>query len=303
MSNTLAETMHEERIGMLERDGYPHGVPCWVDTAQPDPEAAVGFYRGLFGWEFLDRMPPDAPGRYFVAQLRGRDVAAVGSQLTAPHTPVWSTYIWVDSADETASKVKEAGGTTLAEPMDVPDAGRMGVFSDPSGAVFCVWQAGKRKGAGLVNEPGTWNWSDLNTRDPEGAKAFYGAVFGWEAVTGAIEGVGDFTMWRLPGYGDFLELSQPDLRKRQAEAGAPAGFEDAIGWIMPMSSDQYPDDVPSHWSVTFAVADADATAERAEELGGKVVAGPFDAGPVRVAVLSDPQGAVFTASKYDPAEA
>jgi predicted enzyme related to lactoylglutathione lyase len=286
---------------MLERDGYPHGVPCWVDTAQPDPEAAVGFYRGLFGWEFVDRMPADSPGRYFVAQLRGRDVAAVGSQQEgAPYTPVWSTYIWVDSADEAAAKVNDAGGTTLMEPFDVPDAGRMGVFSDPSGAVFCAWQAGKRKGAGLVNEPGTWNWSDLNTRDPEGAKAFYGAVFGWEADTGVIDGVGDYTMWRLPGYGEFLEAGDPDLRRRQAEAGVPTGFADAIGWMMPMTSDRYPDGVPSHWSVTFSVDDADATAGRAEELGGKVVVPAFAAGDVRAAVLSDPQGAVFTVSKYDP---
>jgi uncharacterized protein len=286
---------------MLERDGYPHGVPCWVDTPQPDPEAAIGFYGGLFGWEFVDRMPPDAPGRYFVAQLRGRDVAAVGSQQAeAPSAPVWSTYIWVDSADETAAKVRDAGGNTLMEPFDVPDAGRMGVFSDPSGAMFCTWQAGKRKGAALVNEPGTWNWSDLNTRDPEGAKAFYGAVFGWEAETGVLDGVGDLTMWRLPGYGEFLEAGDPDLRRRQAEAGVPAGFADAIGWMMPMTSDQYPDDVPSHWSVTFSVDDADATAAKAEELGGKVVVPPFAAGDVRAAVVSDRQGAVFTVSKYDP---
>jgi len=286
---------------MLERDGYPHGVPCWVDTAQPDPEAAVGFYSGLFGWEFVDRMPVDSPGRYFVAQLRGRDVAAVGSQQEgALYSPVWSTYMWVDSADETAAKIEAAGGSTLMEPFDVPDSGRMGVFSDPSGAVFCVWQAEKRKGAGLVNEPGTWNWSDLNTRDPEGAKVFYGAVFGWESDTGVIDGVGDYTMWRLPGYGEFLEASDPDLRRRQAEAGVPAGFADAIGWMMPMTSDQYPDDVPSHWSVTFSVDDADVTVAKAEELGGKVVVPPFAAGDVRAAVLSDPQGAVFTVSKYDP---
>ena len=107
-------------------------------------------------------------------------------------------------------------------------------------------------------------------------------------------------MWRLPGYGEFLEASDPDLRRRQAEAGVPTGFADAIGWMMPMTSDQYPDDVPSHWSVTFSVDDADATAAKAEELGGKVVVPPFAAGDVRAAVLSDSQGAVFTVSKYDP---
>jgi uncharacterized protein len=285
---------------VLERDGYPAGVPCWVDTGQPDPEAAVEFYGGLFGWEFEDRMPADSPGRYFVAQLRGRDVAAVGSQPEqAPPTPGWNTYVWVDSADDTTAKVKAAGGNALMEPFDVLDAGRMAVLTDPEGAVFCVWQAKQHKGAQLVNEPGTWNFSELNTRDPEGAKAFYGTVFGWEAQT-LDYGEGQTTMWRLPGYGDFLERRDPDLRRRMAADGAPEGFEDAVAWLIPMTSDQYPDDVPPHWNVTFAVDDADAVADRAAKLGGQVRVPPFDAPFVRMTVVSDPQGAAFTASKYVP---
>jgi uncharacterized protein len=271
-----------------------------VDTAQPDPEAAVRFYGGLFGWEFKDRMPSDAPGRYFVARLRGRDVAAVGSLSEgAPPAAVWNTYVWVDSADDTAAKVKEAGGNVLQAPFDVLDAARMGVFSDPFGAVFSVWQAYEHKGAQLVNEPGTWNWSDLNTRDPEGSKVFYSRVFGWEPDFVDL-GYGDSWMWRVPGYAKVLEVNDPDLRRRQADAGAPAGFEDAIGWMMPMTSDQFPDDVPPHWSITFAVDDTDAVAGRAAELGGKVVVPPFDAGVVRVAVLRDPGGAMFSVSKYMP---
>ena len=285
---------------MLERDGYPPGVPCWVDTGQPDPEAAVGFYGDLFGWEFTDRMPAGSPGRYFVAQLRGRDVAAVGSQPgAAPPTPVWNTYIWVDGTDDVVARVKNAGGSALMEPFDVLDAGRMGVFSDPSGAVFRVWQANKHRGAQLVNEPGTWNWSTLNSRDPEGSKAFYAAVFGWEAATVNL-GEGDVTMWRVPGYAEFLEVSDPDLRRRQALAGAPEGFEDAIAWMVPLTTDQPQEDVPSHWSVTFAVDDTDAIAERATALGGKVRVPPFDAAFARSAVLGDPQGAVFSVSKFKP---
>jgi uncharacterized protein len=286
---------------LLERDGYPPGVPCWIDTGQPDPEAAVAFYGGLFGWEFEDRMPADSPGRYFVARIRGRDVAAVGSQPdAAPATPAWNTYIWVDSADAAAAKVKHAGGTVVTEPFDVLDAGRMAVFSDPSGAVFCVWQANKHKGAQVVNHPGTWNWSDLNTRDPQGAKGFYGAVFGWEANTVDFGDLGEFTMWRVPGYAEVLEVNDPDLRRRQADAGAPEGFEDAIGWMIPMSSDQFAENVPPHWSVTFAVDDTDAIADKAAQLGGKVLVPPYDAGVVRVAVLSDPQGAIFSVNKYEP---
>jgi uncharacterized protein len=282
-----------------ERSEYPPGVPCWVDTAQPDPEAAVRFYGGLFGWDFEDRMPSDAEGNYFVARLHDRDVAAVGSQPEgAPPTPAWSTYIAVDSADDAATKITNAGGSTLAEPFDVLDAGRMAIFSDPAGAVFCVWQAKQNIGAEIVNEAGTWNFSDLNTRDVDGAQSFYGEVFGW--VAGALEGGGfEFTFLRLPGYGDFLERTvQPDLRAGQEEAGAPPEFADVVAGMVRMTSDQFPDDVPPHWSVTFAVEDSDATAARVEELGGKLVAPPMDAGPTRIAVVQDPQGAVFTVSRF-----
>jgi predicted enzyme related to lactoylglutathione lyase len=290
---------------LLERDGYPAGVPCWVDTGQPDPEAAVRFYGDLFGWEFLNRMPADANGQYFIAQLRGRDVAAVGSQPEhAPPIPAWNTYVWVDSADDIAAKVRDAGGTVLMEPFDVLDAGRMAVCSDPSGAGFSVWQANKHRGAQLVNEPGTWNWSNLNTRDIEGSTAFYGAVFGWE--TAPLE-LGEFQglMLRVPGYADFLELNDPGLRRRHADLGAPEGFSDAIGWMNPMTSDQFPDDVPPHWSITFAVDDTDAIVGRTAELGGKVVTPPFDTdiarvGVIRTAVLSDPQGAAFSVNSFGP---
>ena len=109
---------------MSDQDRYIPGVPCWVDTTQPDPEAAVAFYGDLFGWEFEDRMPTGSPGRYYVARLRGGDVAAVGSQPEgAPPAAVWNTYVWVMDADETAAKVRAAGGKVLTEPFDVGDAG------------------------------------------------------------------------------------------------------------------------------------------------------------------------------------
>jgi uncharacterized protein len=280
---------------MLERDGYLPGVPCWVDTSQPDPEGAVAFYAGLFGWDFRDAMPPGSPGKYFIARLRDGDVAAVGSQPQgAPPAAAWNTYIWVESADATASKVLDAGGSVVTEPFDVGDAGRMAVCTDPEGAAFCVWQAKEHKGARIVNEPGSLNFNGLNTRDAQGAKSFYGAVFGWETL-----GLGGGAqMWRLPGYGDFLEQSDPGLRKRMAESGAPEGFEDVVAAINPIADDQA--DVPAHWSVTFAVEDADATAARAAELGGQVVVPPFDAPWVRMTVIADPQGATFIASKFVP---
>jgi predicted enzyme related to lactoylglutathione lyase len=281
---------------MLERDGYIPGVPCWIDTSQPDPEAAVAFYAGLFGWQFEEMMPPGSPGTYSIARLRGGDVAAVGSQPEGgPAVAEWNTYIWVDSTDETVTRVLAAGGRVIAEPFDVMDAGRMAVCMDPEGAAFCLWQAKQHKGAQIVNQPGSLNFNSLNTRDADGAKAFYGSVFGWETLSLG----GGAEMWRLPGYGDFLEQSDPDLRKRMTEtAAAPEGFEDVVAALNPITDNQ--PDVHAHWSVTFAVDDADATAETATNLGGQVVVPPFDAPWVRMTVITDPQGATFTASKFVP---
>jgi predicted enzyme related to lactoylglutathione lyase len=206
-----------------------------------------------------------------------------------------NTYIWVQSADETAAKVLAAGGRVLTDPFDVMEAGRMAVFTDPEGAAFCVWQAKQHKGARIVNEPGSLNFNSLNTRDAEGARSFYGSVFGWETLD---LGAG-IKMWQLPGYGDFLEQRDPELRERMAEtAAAPDGFEDVVAALNPIGEDQ--PEVPAHWSVTFAVDDADATAERAAELGGRVVLEPFDAPWVRMTVITDPQGATFTASRFVP---
>ena len=289
--------MPEHMPGLMpERDGYIAGVPCAVDTSQPDAEAGVEFYRGLFGWECEDVMAPDSAMRYFVARLRGLDVAAIASiPEGAPTRATWRTYIWVDSADEAASKVRDAGGQVISAPVDVqPDAGRTAVFADPEGAEFRVWEAKQNKGAQLVNAPGSFNLSGLNTRDAEGAKSFYGAVFGWQTITlkGGVE------MWTMPGFGDFLERGNPELRRQMAEANAPEGFEDVVGTITPIADDE--PDTPPHWSVIFATDDADAAAARATELGGKVIVPPFDAPWVRMTVIADPQGATFVASKFAP---
>jgi predicted enzyme related to lactoylglutathione lyase len=105
-------------------------------------------------------------------------------------------------------------------------------------------------------------------------------------------------MWTLPGYGDYLERDNPDIRKLVAEAAGPAGFEDVVASIGPIADDQ--PDVPAHWGVTFAVDNADAIAKKATLLGGTVIVPPFDAPWVRMTVLADPQGATFVASKFVP---
>jgi uncharacterized protein len=259
------------------RDGYIPGVPCWVDVSEPDPEAAQDFYGGLFRWEFADAMSEGSEGEYFIARgeaksssifdlsgdVQAGDVAAVRSiPHAAPPRAMWNTYFWVDSADDAAAKVRDAGGNVVTGPFDFMGACRMAVCTDPEGAAFGVWEAKAHKGARLVNDPGAPVFNGLNTRDVDTAKSFYGSLFGWQTgpIGGGAEG------WTLPGYGDWLEREHhPNLRKQMAEAGAPRGFEDVVGAIIQIADDQ-PSDTPAHWSVTFATADADDTAEKATRI-------------------------------------
>jgi predicted enzyme related to lactoylglutathione lyase len=274
---------------MSEQDRYIPGVPCWIDTTQPDPEAAARFYGELFGWEVADVMPPGSEGRYFIGRLAGGDAAGIGSQ-PQEGPAVWNSYVWVQDADATVAKVRDAGGSVLREPQDVGSSGRMAVCADPEGAAYCLWQAGDHRGAGVVNEHASLNFNVLNTRDVAGVAAHYGAVFGWELLD-----VGGSPMWALPGYGDFLESRTPGMRENMAAMSAPERFEDVVAGISAPAGDQ-----PAHWGVTFAVDDADAIAARAVELGGEVLVTPLDAPWVRMTVVRDPQGATFTASKFVP---
>ena len=277
---------------MPERSGYIPGVPCWVDTNQPDPQAALPFYSGLFGWEFENAMPEGSGGEYFMARIRGGDVAAVGGVPDGmPPMAMWNTYVAVANADDAAEKVRAAGGAVFQGPFDVMDAGRMAVVADPEGAVFCVWEAKDNIGAKVVNEHGALNFNGLATRDPAAAEAFYGAVFGWKILSLPA---GKF--WTLPGYGDHLEESAPGLREQMAQMGAPDGFIDAVAMVRPIAADD--GDSPAHWSVTFGADDIEATAARATELGGAVVEAPHDEPWTKTAVLRDPQGAVFIASQF-----
>ncbi len=174
---------------------YPHGVPCWVDTEQSDPQTASRFYGGLFGWEFTEAMPAATPDTYLIATLRGHDVAAIGH---SDHPPAWTTYVSVTDADDTAAVVTAAGGTVIREPQDAGPGGRTASCADPLGAVIRLWQPRRRPGAQLVNAPQTWNFSHLHTRDLSAVRPFYAAVFGWEFDE--VPGGGGASI-RVPGYG------------------------------------------------------------------------------------------------------
>ena len=264
---------------------YPAGVPSWIDVETPHPYDAMEFYGTLFGWRFHDAVPPGAPGSYLVATLDGHDVAAI-SPTTEGESAVWNSYVATRSADTAVATVVAAGGVVRSGPVDAGQGGRWAEFADPDGAVFRVWQARRRLGAQLVNEPGTWNFSVLITPRPESGIRFYADVFGWE-VDPAL-GAG---MARLPGYGDHLASTvDPDIRERQAFA--PPGFPDVVAGIEQ-------GDAPARWEVRFSVEDRDDAAALAETAGGVVLSSAEDAW-TRSALIRDPHGATFTLSQFAP---
>jgi predicted enzyme related to lactoylglutathione lyase len=262
-----------------ERSSYPPGVPCWVDTLQPDVRAALEFYRAVFGWEPAGPgAMPDGGGAYFVARAGGRDVAGIGALPAGVEMrAAWTTYVRVDDAGESAQRATAAGGRMLAAPFDVPPAGRMAVVADAEGAAFGLWEPRERAGAQLVNEPNAWSMSMLHARDLQRAAAFYRALFGWEA-----EPLGDGDMLlRLPGYVGG-EPQQPVPR-------------DVVA-VMTRLGDNGPAAGP-FWSVDFRVDDADAAAERAAKHGGRVIVPVFEDAMFKHAVLADRAGAPFSVSQ------
>ena len=248
---------------MTEFTSYAHGTPCWVDVMSPDLDGSVAFYKSLFGWESEQALQPEAGG-YTMFTLNDKYVAACSQPQQEGMPSVWLTYIASDDVDDTAAKIRDAGGTLMVDPFDVFDAGRMTVATDPTGATFGVWQANQHIGAQLANEPGTLTWNQCQTSDPARATEFYQAVFGYEIDELDMGGEQPFRLLKVEGKG--------------------------IGGVRePTSPGQ-----PSHWSTVFAVADTDATVAKAKELGGAVLMEPFDLPDIgRLAVLKDPAGAVF----------
>lgn len=258
----------------MEISKHTPGTFCWVELATTDQNAAKTFYGELFGWGAND-LPMGPDSSYTMFQLHGKDIGAVYQQMPDQVSqgipPNWLSYIAVENADEMARAIKAAGGQLMMEPFDVFDAGRMAVAQDPTGAVFAIWQAGKNCGVGIKNENNVMCWQELTTRDVEAAKTFYSTVFGWNAVTKD---------------GGPMPYTEIDLNGQQ------------FGGMLKMAAEW--GEMPSHWMVYFAVADCDATTQKAESLGGKVCVPPTDIPNTgRFAVLQDPQNAFFSIIKLD----
>ncbi|MET9613410.1 VOC family protein [Kitasatospora indigofera] len=245
---------------------YKPGTPCWVDLTVEDQQAALDFYRDLFGWQ--GEVGPAEFGGYAVCALNGRPVAGIMA-ATAPEgqpTPptVWTTYLASDDADATQRAITDNGGSIVYPVMDVGTTGRMLVAADPAGAVFGVWQPLDFFGAHVVNEPGALTWNELNTSDTEAAGRFYQQALGLRPA--AVEG--------LPGYYSL------DVGER------------TVGGMQPLP-DHLPPGTPSHWMTYFSVDDCDSVVDTLVKAGGSVIRPPFDMQAGRMSVVTDPQGAVF----------
>ncbi len=247
---------------------YTPGTFCWADLGTTDTQAAKAFYGALFGWGAVDT--PASHGMvYTMLQADGKDAAALyplmPEQVSQGVPPHWMLYVSVENAAAMAARAKELGGTVIAGPGEVPEAGRFAILRDPQGAVFGLWQPGAHIGARTGQVPGTLCWSELATSDAAGAQAFYTGLFGWEATKSTLPGM-DYTMFQAAG--------------------------SAAGGMLQMTSEWQ--GAPPHWMPYFLVADCDATAARAETAGGKVCVPPTDIPTVgRFAVLNDGQGAYF----------
>jgi uncharacterized protein len=251
---------------MPKVEQHAPGMFCWVELSTSSQESAKQFYSGLFGWTATD-YPTGPDGHiYTIFSLNGADTAATytaSPEERAMVPPHWNLYVTVESADDAAARAAELGGRVVAGPFDAGVFGRMAVIQDPTGTALSVWQAHSHPGTAVEHESGTFCWADLSTPDPERAKIFYEALFGWQIAPDE----------KYPP--DYLVIKNSG----KAIGGvAPAAFRSP--------------DTPPHWMLFFMVADADAVTAKVKELGGAVMM--TAPGGMKMSVVADPQGAAFS---------
>ncbi|MET9830443.1 VOC family protein [Streptomyces sp. NPDC006385] len=241
------------------------GTPCRVSLMVHGLAATEEFYGALFGWEF--EPGPRQLGPYVRALLNGREVAGIGQLPPDRHLPIaWTPYLASNDADLTAETVRLCGGTVGVGPLDAAEAGRLAICSDPSGAVFGIWQAAAHHGTAITGVPGTPAWNELLTFETVNVAKFYQSVFAYEEEP-EVCADSDHVTLRIDG--------------------RPVADIHGVGNALPR-------DRGPHWMTYFDVADTDETLARIVELGGHVLRPAEDSAHGRVATVSDPEGARFS---------
>ncbi|MEV8515973.1 VOC family protein [Dactylosporangium sp. NPDC051484] len=257
---------------MVERTGYVDGEPCWADVVAADLPAAQHFYAAVFGWTYTDTGANF--GHYVMCMKNDRIVAGMSPPMPGSEQlpAAWSLYLMSHDLADTAHRIDEHGGKLLIPPMEVPDSGRMLFATDPSGAAFGAWEPGRHTGSQLYDENGALCWAEVMTREPTVTDFFYHGVFG-------------YLQTRIP------TPVRPGLEPFDYSAWTVGDAEPVAGRLK-MTAEW--DGVPAHWTVYFATDDTDTAAARVLAAGGRVQRGPFDSPHGRLAVIEDPNGAVFT---------
>jgi predicted enzyme related to lactoylglutathione lyase len=259
---------------MGQRTSYTPGTFSWVDLSTPDAAAARAFYGRVFGWEAEQEHAVEGTGDPGAYTLFRRDGAAVAglSESAGADPPRWTSYVTVADADAAAARAGELGGRVVEAARDVGEEGRTAALADPQGAGFAVWQPGRRYGAEWVNDVGCLTMNELATTDLDAARAFYEALFGW--TTGPID-------------------TGPD--------GPPMAFA-RNGETLNASFSLTPPGVPPHWRPYFTVESTAASVAQVREQGGTEVLAPLEVPGGSIAVVLDPQGALFAlfAGRVDP---
>jgi predicted enzyme related to lactoylglutathione lyase len=249
----------------------PPGTFCWPELCSGSAQDSKRFYSSLLGWKSNDMHMPE--GDYTIFKLGDESVGAMyqmkEERKKAGVVPHWNSYVAVSNADETAKKAASLGGKVLMEPVEA-DGNRMANLQDPTGANFSIWQATKPSEAMRLNEVGALCWTELYTRDPEKASAFYSALFGWRPKPWD-GGPMPYTMFSIPG--------------QEREAGG----------MLTM-----PAEMPgqAHWLPYFHVKDADKSAKQVQDLGGRITHSAMDISTIgRIVMVADSQGAEFAMIK------
>ena len=249
----------------IRTTAWPAGTPCWVDMSVADLDAATAFYGPVIGWTFADT--GEQFGHYTLCQRDGHSAAAISPIMPDAPGPVpWTVYVASEDAAGTAKLVTENGGSLIVEPMEIPGMGVMAIGVDAAGGAFGIWQAHGMVGFEVANEPGGVTWTDVRLTDVDAGREFYSAVFDWsyQPVPGAPDDYG--TIHLTPG-------------------GDPVG---GLGGMMGA-----PEGTPSHWLTYFSVADVDAAAAQATDLGAATLMAPTTTEFGRMGIFTDPTGVAF----------
>lgn len=252
---------------MSQIEKFAHGQFCWVDLNAHHMEAAREFYEQFFGWTSELAVTEGGPP-YAQFFLNGNVVAGCGqmdeSMKLQGIPPVWNSYINVDDVDEVVAKVEQLGGQIAVPTMEVGEFGRLAFVVDPTGAFVGLWQGNKHIGATMVNEPGSFCWNELATKDIDSAMSFFAAAVGWSYKENN-DSVGPY---------QIIHCSSGEN-----------------GGMMQMTAEW--GEIPPHWTVYFTVGNLEESCQRLKDLGGAVHHGPFETPVGPIAICQDPQGAMF----------